>query len=88
MKCGWGCGTWRSVPGGCYRQETSVGLRHLQIGIRPTKQSNGRVARLKGTAKVCYSNRITAAFRSPTVVANVFPLMVGWLDSCQSSTAR
>src|ERR1035437_3677983 len=35
-----------------------------------------------------YSSRITATFRSSTLTASVFPLMVGRLDSCQSSTAR
>jgi hypothetical protein len=35
-----------------------------------------------------YSTRITAAFRSSTVTASVFPLIAGRLDSCQSSTAR
>src|ERR1019366_10685005 len=35
-----------------------------------------------------YSSRITAAFRSSTVTATLFPLTAGRLDSCHNSTAR
>ena len=38
--------------------------------------------------RTTYSNRITAAFRSPTVVDTVFPLTVARLPSCHNSTAR